>query len=96
MTQNYIAQIDGKWYAFAGDYKKGSVYSIGSDSPDEGSGNQRWIARWSESGIQYVASESPSRSAAVAKCKRAGGYNGEIESVVAGWIVTKNRRSIPL
>ncbi|MBP5463025.1 MAG: hypothetical protein J6Y20_13025 [Lachnospiraceae bacterium] len=63
----YITKIDGKWYAFAGDTRKAEVYSIGADSPRTGG---QWFARWSESGIKYVASPSTSRSGAYKKASR--------------------------
>lgn len=69
----YIKQIDGKWYAFAGEYQKNQVYSIGHDNPK---GGRRWFASWTNSGIQYVATASPNRSAAYHKAHRNGIYCG--------------------
>ena len=76
--KTYIKKIDSKWYAFAGDNNKGQVYSIGSDNPSKESGGSRWFARWTENGIKYVASPSPSRSAAYSKARRHGLYGGEV------------------
>lgn len=73
--KTYITNIDGEWYAFAGDTKSGQVYSIGRDNPTDGG---TWTARWTDSGIKYVAHSSPSRSAAYSKAKRNGDYGGEI------------------
>ena len=69
----YITNIDGKWYAYGGDAKRNQVYSIGADNPKEG----RWFGRWTNGGIQYVASPSPTRKAAYRKAKRHGNYCGE-------------------
>lgn len=69
----YIRQINGKWYAFACDEKNGQVYSIGSDSPK----NAMWFAPRTDSGIQYVATCSRTRSAAYQKARRHGNYCGE-------------------
>ena len=71
--KTYITNIDGEWYAFAGDAKSDQVYSIGNDNPKEG----RWYGRWTNAGIKYVASPSPSRNAAYQKAKRNGNYGGE-------------------
>ena len=71
--KTYIARVNGSWYAFEGDPLRGQVLSIGSDDPENG----RWMARWTESGIKYVASPSPSRKAAYAKARRHGSYHGE-------------------
>ena len=68
----YIKNINGSWYAFAGS-KNGNVYSIGNDCPSDGI----WTARWTEGGVLYVASASPSRHAAYMKARRAGNYRGE-------------------
>lgn len=78
MMKNYITNIDGIWYAFAGDDKSDQVYSIGSDNPGKESGGGRWVSRWNDRGIKYVASPSPSRSAAYSKARRHGGYGGEV------------------
>lgn len=72
--KTYISKVDGKWYAFAGDAGNNQVYSIGADNPSGG----RWCARWSDKGIQYVASASASRSGAYQKAKRHGEYQGEV------------------
>ncbi len=74
MVRTYIQQIDGKYYAFAGDDILYQVYSIGADSPAEG----RWFARWTDSGIKYVSSPSPNKASAKKKAKRHGDYFGEI------------------
>ena len=68
----YIKEIEGKWYAFAGDETKNQVYSIGNDSPKNG----RFFARWNDSGIKYVSCCSPTKSAARQKAKRHGNYCG--------------------
>ena len=73
VNNTYIREIDGDWYAFAGDKDKAQVYSIGSDNPKQG----RWFARWTDNGIRYVASKSPTRSAAYQKARRHGRYMGE-------------------
>ena len=69
----YISNIDGKWYAFGGNSITNQVYSIGKDNPERG----RYFARWTKAGIKYVASPSPTRSAAYKKAKRNGNYGGE-------------------
>ena len=69
----YIKQIEGKWYAFEGSKLKNQVYSIGADNPKSG----KWMARWTDSGIKYVASSSASRNAAYQKARRYGKYCGE-------------------
>lgn len=71
----YVACIRDKWYAFAGDPGRDQVYSIGKDCPPPSVGS-RWYAVWTEYGIQYVASPSPSRRAAIAKAKRWGRFEG--------------------
>ena len=73
--KTYIKNIDGHWYAFAADETKNQVHSIGADSPRNGT----WCSRWTDSGIRYVATRSPSRSAAYQKAKRYGEYAGEIK-----------------
>ncbi len=78
MERTYIRKIDGKYYAFAGYDNSNQVYSIGADNPPYGSGGSRWCAKYSDTGIKYVASPSPNRKAAVAKAKRNGNYFGEI------------------
>lgn len=70
----YITQINGKWYAFEGNTSKKEVLSIGKDNPTIG----RWFAKWTDEGIQYVATFSPSKDAAIKKAKRNGEYNGEV------------------
>lgn len=70
--KTYIKCIEGRWYAFEGD--NGQVYSIGSDNPPEGG---RWFARGTNHGIRYVASPSPTRSAAYQRARRWGEYSGE-------------------
>lgn len=73
VNNTYIREIDGDWYAFAGDKEKVQVYSIGSDNLKYG----RWCARWTDNGIRYVVSKSPTRSAAYQKARRHGRYMGE-------------------
>ena len=73
----YIKKIDGKWYAFAGDKSNDNVYSIGNDNPRDGG---RWFARWTDSGIRYVASGLETRSGAYKKASRYGSYCGEIRN----------------
>lgn len=69
----YIREIDGRWYAFAGDTSKNQVYSIGQDCPEDGT----WAASWTDGGIRYVATWSPTREAAYRKARRNGNYCGE-------------------
>lgn len=76
--KTYITEIDGKWYAFAGDANNNQVYSIGSDNPTKDSGAERFFAKWTDAGIKYVSNPSPSRNAAYNKAKRAGEYSGEV------------------
>lgn len=75
--KTYITKIDGKWYAFAGDTHNDQVYSIGTDCPRDESANC-WFARWTDAGIKYVASASPTRNAAYQKARRHGEYGGEV------------------
>ena len=70
----FVIKIDGDWYAFAGSIPNNQVYSIGADNPKEG----RWFARFCDSGILYVATKSPNKSAAIKKAKRAGNYCVEV------------------
>jgi len=78
--KTYIQQIEGKWYAYAADESKYQVYSIGSDSQGAiDSGARCYVARWTDSGVKYIASPSPSRNAAYQKAHRHGEYNGEIK-----------------
>lgn len=72
--KTYIKNINGNWYAFGGSTKEDQVFSIGADCGD----NYRWVARWNDAGIQYVARWSPSRHAAYYKARRAGEYCGEV------------------
>ena len=78
MLRTYITQINGKYYAFAGDKEKDQVYSIGSDQPPKETGSYCYFASWSNNGIPYVATPSPNRRAAIAKAKRNGDYFGEV------------------
>ena len=71
--KTYISQIEGRWYAYAGDEENYEVYSIGSDNPEEG----MWRAGWTDWGIKYVACPSKSRSGAYQKARRWGTYVGE-------------------
>lgn len=73
MNNTYIREIDGDWYAFAGNKDKAQVYSIGSDDPERG----RWCASWTNLGVRYVATKSPTRNAAYQKARRHGKYMGE-------------------
>lgn len=70
----YIAEIEGKWYAFAADKNFLQVYSIGSDCPEGG----RWFSAWTKAGVQCVSIPSPSRRAAYQKARRHGRYDGEL------------------
>ena len=72
----YIREIGGKWYAFGGSPSNAQVYSIGRDNPAKSSGGTCWCAKWTEEGIEYVASPSPSKQAAMQKARRAGRYRG--------------------
>lgn len=78
MIRTYISKVNDQYYAFAGDLAKDQVYSIGADQPPKESGADCYFARWSDGGIVYVASPSPSRKAAYAKAKRNGDYFGEV------------------
>ena len=78
MLRTYITEINGKYYAFAGDTAKDQVYSIGADQPSKDSGFFRRVSVWSLHGVLYVASPSPNRNAAIAKAKRHGDYFGEV------------------
>lgn len=71
----YISNIDGKWYAYGGSESKHQVYSIGSDRPKDGG---LWAAHWTDAGIKYVATASPTRNAAYKKARRWGNYCGEV------------------
>ena len=73
----YITNINGSWYAYAGDAKSNGVYSIGPDSPTGG----QWCARWTESGIKYVSYACKTRSGAYKKAKKYGMYCGEARNV---------------
>lgn len=75
--KTYITKIDNQYYAFAGDANKNQVYSIGADNPSKGDGD-RYFAKWTDNGIKYVSSPSPSRTAAYKKAQRAGEYFGEV------------------
>lgn len=76
--KTYITEINGKYYAFAANAANNQVYSIGSDNPPKGSGGYCYFASWSDRGIPYVASPSPTRRAAIAKARRHGEYSGEV------------------
>ena len=76
--KTYITKIEEKYYAFAGNPDKNQVCSIGADNPDKASGGERWFAKWTDAGIKYVASPSPSRDAARKKAQRHGEYFGEV------------------
>lgn len=69
----YIRNINGSWFAFSGNKDKNQVYSIGADSPKEGA----WFGNWTDGGILYVATKSPTRTAAYRKARRNGTYMGE-------------------
>lgn len=81
--KTYIAEIDGKWYAFEGNIDNNMVYSIGRDSyPVRGeNGHGRYCGRFNCRGIKLVASASPSRRSAYAKASRYGVYQGVYEGV---------------
>jgi len=73
IMDTYVTEISGVWYAYAArDY---TVFSIGRDCPISG----RLCARYTEDGIKYVASASPSKRAAIAKAKRHGEYGGTVD-----------------
>lgn len=74
MYRTYITKINGEYYAFAGNISTDNVYSIGSDNPPSG----KWVARWTDGGIKYVSTPSPSRKAAYMKARRHGDYAGEV------------------
>lgn len=77
--RTYIQNIDGKYYAYAADPAINQVYSIGADQKQaERAGAFFYCAKWTDAGVKYVASPSPSRQAAIAKAKRGGKYCGEI------------------
>lgn len=59
----YITNIDGRWYAFAASMERNQVYSIGRDCPECGA----YFAKWTDTGITYVASPSASRKARMKK-----------------------------
>lgn len=73
----YITNINGSWYAYAGDPIRHQVYSIGPDSPPDG----QWFAGWTESGIKYVSCACKTRSGAYKKAKKYGMYCGEAWNV---------------
>lgn len=71
----YIKKIENLWYAF-GSYGNYQVISIGNDCPKEGG---LWFAQgFTDGAIKYVASGSPTRSAAYQKARRHGNYQGEV------------------
>ncbi len=72
--KTYISKIDGKYYAFAGDMINNQVVSIGADNPPSG----QWCAKWTDAGIKYVSTWSPSREAARKKAQCHGEYVGEV------------------
>lgn len=76
--KTYITKIEDRYYAFAGDTNSNQVYSIGNDNPAKSTGGSQWFAKWTNAGIKYVASPSPSKAAAVSKARRAGEYFGEV------------------
>ena len=70
--KTYIRQIEGKWYAFAGDEMRMQVYSIGPDSPEGG-----WRSgSWTDAGIKQAAYSCKTRSGAYQKAKKYGEYQG--------------------
>lgn len=73
----YYTEIDGRWFVFEGDEQNDEVYSVGPDNPQT---NRRWCARWTDAGIQYVATPCKNKAAAIRKAKKYGGcqYRGEI------------------
>ena len=74
----YITQIDGKWYAFAGNMEANQVCSIGRDNPNGDKHSKCYFAKWNDAGIRYVSSPSPNRFAAYRRAMRNGNYNGEV------------------
>lgn len=70
--ETHIKRIYGKWYAFA--TAGNDVYSIGADNPKQP--GCLWMARATDTGIQYVATPSPNRNAALKKANRNGTYGG--------------------
>lgn len=80
MTNNtYISQIDGRWYAYAANASANQVYSIGSDTiAAKQQGCRCYCAKWTDDGIKYVSSPSPTKNAAIARARRAGDYQGEV------------------
>jgi len=73
---NYIACIDGLWYAFLADLEIREVYSIGDDKPPAGG---YWTGSLTEAGVKFVASPSPSRYDAYRKAKKYGLYGGVLQ-----------------
>lgn len=79
--ETMIANIDGNWYAFSVSSDRNNVYSIGRDCPKEGSRYLYWTARFTASGIKYVATPSPTRTAAYKKAVNNGHYIGEAKNI---------------
>ena len=72
----YIKKIGNLWYAFGSYRDTYQVISIGGDCPKEGG---LWVAQgFTDEAIKYVASGSPTRSAAYQKARRYGNYCGEV------------------
>lgn len=69
MMKSYVTEINGLWYAFAGDAERNQVHSIGKDVVHGGNATG-WFAGWSERGIKYVASSVKTKRAAVARAKK--------------------------
>lgn len=74
MSRTFITEIAGKWYAYEADAYTKQVKSIGRDNPSLYSA--RGIADWTEKGIRFVSSPSPSKDAALKKARYNGEYSG--------------------
>lgn len=74
-TNCAIWEIDGEFYPVQ-NLGDGQVMDIGGrDAPAQR--GTRWFANATESGVKYVASGSPTRSAALARIRRAFPNEGE-------------------
>lgn len=60
----YIAEIEGKWYAFAADKNFLQVYSIGSDCPKDG---RCWVARCTKAGSTICGCPIPQPARGLSK-----------------------------
>lgn len=74
--RTYIANVQGRWYAFRADISLNRVLAIGNDRPLDAS--KQYAGSLTASGVRFASLPCPTRSAAYQKARRNGEYAGEL------------------